>query len=312
MLISSARTEYEGWLVSSRDLSSHTAKAYREDLAIFQKHVGAKTNVADVTRESMIGFLGAQRQSGLAASSVRRRASSLRGFCKWLCDASYLETNPWDRLTLDLPVRRVLPRALSSSDLTKLLLHLRSLVELGDASSELRRPYNSATLLAVTLMVSTGMRVGELVSVHIEDVDLAGGSIRVLGKGRRERVVYIGSGWIKTLLSEQISWRKDRSIAHDVLLSNHIGLPLSTAAVRSRLRVVAKEAGLTRRVTPHMLRHTAATQLVESGVDIRFVQRLLGHASLSTTEIYTHVSDESLKRVVGAADVVGRALSANN
>jgi site-specific recombinase XerD len=308
MLVSAARSEYEEWLVSSRDLSGHTSKAYRADLEIYEKHFGTGMKVNDITSASVMTFVASQRKSGLSASSVRRRASSIRGFCRWLHRADYLPSDPWDRLALDLPVRRSLPRALPGSELGQLVKHLRSIAELRDGPPQaLARPTDTATLLAVTLMVSTGLRVGELVSVKIEDIDLAAGGIRVLGKGRRERVVYIANDWISDLLSRYIAAREAMGTGHQSLLLNQAGRPLSTAAVRARLAQGAVAAGLTRRVTPHMLRHTAATQLVESGVDIRFVQRLLGHASLSTTEIYTHVSDQSLRRVVTAADVLGKA-----
>jgi site-specific recombinase XerD len=128
----------------------------------------------------------------------------------------------------------------------------------------------------------------------------------VLGKGRRERMVYVSDSWIAELLRHHLATRSALNLPHEQLLSNQRGQPLSTAALRSRLSKASAQAGIKRRITPHMLRHTAATQLVESGVDIRFVQRLLGHASIATTEIYTHVSDQSVHRAIKRANVLGR------
>jgi integrase/recombinase XerD len=155
-------------------------------------------------------------------------------------------------------------------------------------------------------MVATGVRVQEVVSFRYQDVDLAGRTIRLVGKGRRERQVFLTNDWITELTEAYLRVRSTLDLSHPRLLFNlHCG-PLTTAAMRSRLAKAAAAAGIGNRITPHMLRHTAATQLIEAGVDIRYIQRLLGHASLSTTEIYTHVSDQSLKRVISDADVLGR------
>jgi integrase/recombinase XerD len=158
-------------------------------------------------------------------------------------------------------------------------------------------------------MVATGVRVGELVTIGIRDIDVEGGTIRVLGKGQRERIVYVTDSWQRRLIGSYLHTRADSSPRHDVALVNSHGERLSTATVRARLAKASADARLGRHLTPHMLRHTAATQLIESGVDIRFVQRLLGHASLSTTEIYTHVSDSALRSAVEDARVVGRSLA---
>jgi integrase/recombinase XerD len=155
-------------------------------------------------------------------------------------------------------------------------------------------------------MVSTGVRVHEVVGFRCQDIDLPGRAIRLLGKGRRERQVFLTNDWIANLTDAYLQVRTSFDLPHPRLLFNHHHETLTTAALRTRLAKAAKTAGIAQHVTPHMLRHTAATQLIEAGVDIRYIQRLLGHASLSTTEIYTHVSDRALKRVVSEADVLGR------
>ncbi len=155
-------------------------------------------------------------------------------------------------------------------------------------------------------MVATGLRGGELVGLTVGDFDLAEGSIRVLGKGRRERVVYLPPGQLLSCFNQYLS--QGDTEFDDPLLINRSGRPLTTAALRDRIGRAARQAGIQRRVTPHMLRHTCATHLLDADVDIRIVQRLLGHASIATTEIYTHVSDTSLRRAVCQADIVGAIL----
>jgi integrase/recombinase XerD len=179
---------------------------------------------------------------------------------------------------------------------------------IGGPKSALERPHESTTLLAVALMVATGVRVNEVVSIKCQDIDLAGRTMRILGKGRRERHVFLTNDWIEGLTEAYLHTRETLHIDHQELLFNRRHQPLTTAATRRRLAAAARAAGIGGSVTPHMLRHTAATELIEAGVDIRFIQRLLGHASLSTTEIYTHVSDRALRRVVSDADVLGRRL----
>ena len=155
-------------------------------------------------------------------------------------------------------------------------------------------------------MVATGLRVSEVVSIQYQDIDLSGRTVRIVGKGRRERQVFLTNRWIHALTRAYLETRAGLHVAHSNLLFNRRHGPLTAPAMRSRLAKAAGHAGLSARVTPHMLRHSAATQLIEAGVDIRYIQRLLGHASLSTTEIYTHVSDQALRRVVSDADVLGR------
>ena len=160
------------------------------------------------------------------------------------------------------------------------------------------------TYLAILLMTATGIRIGELITLRLGDLDAAVGSIRVRGKGKRERTVYVANAALLRLLKSHVSGRQGIAPVDDPLFVNMRGRPLTTQALRQRIRKAAEAASIARRVTPHMLRHTAATLLIEKGVDIRFVQRLLGHASISTTEIYTHVSDVSLKDALSRADTI--------
>jgi integrase/recombinase XerD len=182
----------------------------------------------------------------------------------------------------------------------------------GEWDEVLDRPHEATTLLAVALMLATGMRVNEVVNIDCENIDLPGRSVRIVGKGRRERQVFLTNEWIKGLTLAYLKTRLVLGVEHRHLLFNRNREPLTTAAMRARLVKAAHDADLASRVTPHMLRHTAATQLIEAGVDIRYIQRLLGHASLATTEIYTHVSDRALKRAVSDADILGSRLSRDN
>jgi len=158
-------------------------------------------------------------------------------------------------------------------------------------------------------MLATGLRVSEVAGIRCVDLDLADSSVRVRGKGSRERTVFLPDPWTKHFVGAYVNTRANLRVAHQWLLFSSTGTPMSSAAIRTRLTKAGDDARLLRRITPHMLRHSAATHLIESGVDIRYVQRLLGHASLSTTEIYTHVSDVALRRKVAQANVLAKCFT---
>lgn len=311
MRLRDARAGYVRWLLATRDLSPHTIRAYGGDLASFERYVDADIEVGEIDRDSLISFVEEQKAGGLSPASLRRRASALRGFCRWLLSQGLLDADPWIGASLAVGRSRRLPRTLPAHELDRLIefLKLAARVDVGGAPDPRlvsRRPHQSTTLLAVALMVATGVRVNEVVSIRCQNIDLPGRTMRLVGKGRRERQVFLTNDWITGLTGAYIEARAAIGLQHPLLLFNLHHDPLTPPAMRSRLAKAATAAGLDTRVTPHMLRHTAATQLIEAGVDIRYIQRLLGHASLSTTEIYTHVSDRALRRVVSDADVLGR------
>lgn len=315
MQIDQARTRYIRWLLATRDLSPHTIRAYGGDLASFERYMGADFEVREIDQDSVISFIEQQKNAVLSPASLRRRAAALRGFCRWLLSRGLLVADPWHGASLALGRSRSLPRILATHELDQLIAFLASAahVDAGrppDSRSVEKRPHESTTLLAVALMVATGVRVNESVSIRYQDINLPGRTLRLVGKGGRERQVFLPNDWIASLTNAYIEARSSLGVEHSRLLFNLHFEPLTPPAMRSRLAKAAQAAGLETHVTPHMLRHTAATQLIEAGVDIRYIQRLLGHASLSTTEIYTHVSDRALCRVVSDADVLGRFVQA--
>lgn len=311
MQLSHARKDYRRWLLATRDLSPHTIRAYDGDIAAFANYLGARSTVSRIDQDQIVAFLEHQRAIGLSGPSLRRRASGLRGFCRWLKAGGHIEDDPWVGTIVGAGRGRTLPRIVPRHDLHRLLEHLLQTASVRrdrDGAGVLAHPHEATTLLAVAIMVATGVRVAEVVAIEVDAIDLPSESIRLLGKGRRERQVFLTNGWITDLLSAYLRTRSQLHIPNPQLLFNRHLAPLTTAAMRSRLAKATEGAGIVTHVTPHMLRHTAATQLLDAGVDIRYIQRLLGHASLSTTEIYTHVSDRALKRVVSRADVLGRVV----
>ena len=312
MHLEQATRAYLDWLGATRTMSEHTLRAYRGDLAALTQRLGAATPVSSVGADGLLEFIVAQRQQGLAPATIRRRASAIRGFCRWLKRSGASTSDPWRDVDIHIRQPKRLPRPARDDSVRRLLASLCRSAEVsrtGVPAGPFKRPYEANTLVAVAMMVGTGIRVGEAARLRGEDFDAEANSIRVVGKGARDRQVFLSSDWFVGLIQAQLETRSMLGVPHQRILFNRSGGMMTTASLRARVRNAARSAGLIEHLTPHMLRHTAATQLVDSGVDIRFVQRLLGHASLTTTEQYTYVADASLRRVIAEADILGHAIT---
>nr|WP_275443045.1 tyrosine-type recombinase/integrase [Pseudoalteromonas sp. OOF1S-7] len=172
-----------------------------------------------------------------------------------------------------------------------------------------RRLNDLTTLVALEIMISTGVRVSELSGIDLSDIYINEKKIKIMGKGSRERFVYLTDQEIVKLLKNYIDNRPICAPNHSQLLTNSRGQPASTQFLRKLIKTLSQQSNTQLKVTPHMLRHSAACELLESGLDIRFVQRLLGHSSISTTERYTHVSDNVLQKKITKANVRKRIAS---
>ena len=295
--------EYLSWLQVERGRSPRTLAAYRRDLASYQDTVTGRggTGIDEATGADVAAHLAALRGSH-TASSVARAASSIRGFHRFLVEEGLRADDP----ALDLPsvsVTDLLPKALTEEETVRLL---GAVVGTGPAVLRDRA--------LIEVLYGTGARVSEAVGLNLGDVagaldagDLA--LIRVLGKGDKERVVPLGrlardaledwlSGQGRPLLVPR-QWRR-RSDADAVFL-NARGSRLTRAGAFSVVRKYAERVGLAERVSPHVLRHSCATHMLARGADVRVVQELLGHASVATTQRYTKVSPEHLRRAYEGA-----------
>jgi site-specific recombinase XerD len=296
MLLDAAVTDFLRYCSVERQLSQHTLQAYAGDLADFLRFMPADVALASITEASLTGYLTDMLdRRKLAIATVRRRFACLRAFFRRFV-ALELAPDVFARWRLQLPRRKRLPRALSAPEVSSLLRGFASCKPASEASREAR----SST--AVRLMIATGIRVGELCKLRVDDVSPDGRSFRIHGKGARDRVAYVSDVELRTDLEKMVRWHRGNG---GYLFLNRRGSAMKPQSVRSELRRYSTRTGAARRITPHMLRHTAATLLIERGVDIRFVQRLLGHSSIATTDIYTHVSDEALRTTLERADVLG-------
>jgi site-specific recombinase XerD len=279
-----------------RQLSPNTISAYRQDLAEFCNFFSEQA-IGEITGDKLIGYsehMSSQRK--LAPATVKRRLACLRAMFSRLVRQHALKESPFGSVDLRVRLPTRLPRCLGASD-------MRALLHAAEQACH-------TTRLATILLFATGVRVSELAAIRVKDIDFDQRSVRVFGKGSRERQVFLPDDGIVALVREYIATQHGPEQTSDRLLINARGRPANSTCIRNRLKNLAEKAGVTRRVTPHMLRHTAATTLMEGGVDIRFVQRLLGHQTIATTQLYTHVSDRALKAAIASANVVYRFVEA--
>lgn len=279
------------YLRVERHASDYTVKSYREDLTALCEYleVGGKNPAPeDVTTLDLRGYLSHMHECGYSPATISRRLASMRSFFRFGQRESWCETNPAKPLRNPRRQRK-LPHFLSTEELGRLLQ-----TPPGNKNAGLR---DRAIL---ETMYSAGLRVSEVVGLNDSDLDFAADLLRIRGKGRRERMAPVGSyarRAVKDWLSKrELSAAEAQGPAAPVFV-NRFGKRLTTRSVGRMLEKHLKVAGLDQRTSPHTLRHSFATHLLDSGADIRSVQELLGHKSLATTQIYTHVTTSRLKAI---------------
>ena len=287
------------YLARVRNYSPNTAAAYAQDLdcfLIWASNCGI--DVLQATHRDFRRFLSSLSGAGYAKTTVNRRLSAVRSFYSWLVREGVIESNP-AAVVSSPKLPKSLPHVLSQEDVEKLL-------KCADAST----PAGALDAALVELLYASGARIGEVASLDVDRIDFSDKSVRLFGKGSKERIVPLYPAALHAL---------DAYLAHarPVLLANHKGgltaeeaddaqralfinargARMSERSLRARFEKLLAQAGLAGMATPHTMRHTFATEVLDGGADLRSVQEMLGHASLSTTQIYTHLTPERLREV---------------
>jgi len=278
------------YLMVEKGLAKNTLESYKRDLTAYQLFLaksGNKPSLEETTRTHIISYLLELKNKGRATTTISRNLASIRSFYQYLLRDRYIEKDPSQNLESPKVDKR-LPKVLTIEQVESLLL-------IPDKSI----PTGSRDKAMLELLYATGIRVSELVSLNIEDIHIEMGLIKCFGKGSKERIVPLGS-----LAKESIHWYlnygrmklKKKTTDHALFL-NHHGKRLSRQGFWKIIKKYAKLAAIEQEITPHTLRHSFATHLLENGADLRSVQEMLGHADISTTQIYTHLTKTRLKEV---------------
>ena len=292
-----------------RNLSENSLRGYRQDLSNFLTFITVY-DVKELSQTVVCSYLRYLREEkSYRPATVRRRIVTLRKFLSWSAE-QFGHDDPFTGLELDLAIPKRLPRPVDRPTLKLLFRHSHPIriAAINPVPSDGLSSFSKKQItgLALRVLVSTGLRIGELTHLRLNDISGAGSRIRVIGKGDRERTVYITNPSLLDDLWHYCQHRLSETSPNDWLFLNTRNKRLTEAAFRVRLRSTSKSLNLTEHLTPHRFRHSAATLLIEEGVDIRIVQRLLGHASIATTELYTQVSDNSLIAAIEKADTLGK------
>ena len=285
--------EFKLYIEVERNFSKHTVTAYSSDILSFLIWL-RDGNIQDVTYETIREYLLYIRQFNYLKTTTARKIASLRTFYRFLYRERVIETNP--AAGVHSPKKgKSLPEFLTEAEIEQVLNNIKMESPAG---------YRNRTILE--LLYATGMRVSELSSLNFENLNLAENEIKVFGKGAKERIVLVSNRaknfletYIKTV--RYLIFKDEKPDLNSPVFINKTGYRLQPQSIRLAVREVVDKTELPKHVTPHVFRHSFATKLLENGADLRVVQELLGHSSISNTQIYTHVSNERLRQAYNNA-----------
>jgi integrase/recombinase XerC len=286
-------SEYTRYLTQERSLSEHTSRAYLGDLNSFLDNLELQKvdDISTITIAHIRSWLATQQVKGGARTTLSRRAVSIRLFTKWATKKGYLAKDVG--ATLATPKgHRTLPEVLSVSDATTAMDSLATRV------AEEETPLSKRDCAILEVLYASGARVSELCGLDLDDIDYHRNTIRVLGKGNKERTIPLGNPAMKALNDWIKNGRGEiaKTVSESAVFVGARGKRIDQRTVRTIVYEALSALEGVERMGPHALRHSAATHLLEGGADLRTVQEILGHASLATTQIYTHVSTERLQK----------------
>lgn len=284
-------TDFIHYLNVERGLSDNTRESYERDLKQYQhfltEQIGVK-NWGEVDRTFISQYLYHLKDSGKASATMARQIASIRNFHQFILREQVVKTDPSHHIGIPKTERR-LPKILTVDDVSALL----------DAR-ETETPYGMRDHAMLEVLYATGIRVSELVSLNLEDIHMTMGFLRCIGKGNKERIVPLGELAIKAIdlyLTYGRNKLEKKGKKETALFLNHLGGRLTRQGFWMILKGLSKKAGIKKSISPHTLRHSFATHLLDNGADLRAVQEMLGHADISTTQIYTHVTNKRLKDI---------------
>lgn len=283
------------YLTVEKGLSNNTLVSYRRDLIQYIGFLKDNkfTRLEETTRQQIIAFLMGLRQQGKANATISRNMASIRSFYQYLMKDQIISTDP--SVHLETPkIERKLPKVLTVQEVDALLQAPQESTPLGQRDRAM-----------LEVLYATGIRVSELINLTLDDIHIQMGFIKCMGKGSKERIIPLGQVAIDRLeiylLAGRVNLRKTKAKKEEKLFLNHHGGSMSRQGFWKIVKKHAKETGIKKEITPHTLRHSFATHLLENGADLRSVQEMLGHADISTTQIYTHVTKSRMKDVYAKA-----------
>ncbi len=278
---------YLDYIVVEKGLAKNSVESYARDLRQFGHYLAElPVELEKVERLHLVRYFQHLRGAGISARSVARALAAIRGMFRFLVSEKHLENDPTENLE-NPRIWSSLPKSLQAFEVEALL-----------AAPDVSTTVGLRDKAIIELLYATGLRVSELIHVKLEDIVMDAGYLRTMGKGSKERIVPFGDSAREAILRWLEGGRAefDRGIDASLFLSNR-GRGLSRQSIWLRIEKYVREAGISTHISPHMLRHSFATHLLENGADLRSVQMMLGHSDISTTQIYTHISKARLQKM---------------
>lgn len=269
------------YLLIDKNYSQNTIDSYRRDITMFDKF--AKKNIKNIDSNIIKDYLKYLKENNHNERSIARNISSLRSFYKFLIINNYVDINPMESITT-LKMAKKLPNVLSIEEVNKIL------------DIKITDNYSIRNKAMLELMYASGLRVSELINLKTYDIDINEDIVRTIGKGSKERIIPIGD-YAKEAIIDYLNIRYTflKKEINDYLFLNNHGKKMTRQGFFKIIKSIAKEKGIKKELSPHTLRHSFATHMINNGADLRTIQELLGHSDISTTQIYTHISTEKLK-----------------
>lgn len=286
-------SEYIEYCEYRKRLDSKTLKAYKIDLKQFEIFC---TDLSDCYAKNVVDDFITNLHKQYKPKTVKRKIASLKAFFHYMEYKELLNENPFTKLDIRFREAKLLPKTIPFHSIQTFLSTLYAKKELAESEYQLRCCIRD--IAVIELLFATGMRISELCSLKPSDIDFESSNILIYGKGAKERIIQLGNQEvIAALVLYQETFKKDIEVC-GYFFVNRLQHKLSEQSVRFMINHYAELAGISQHITPHMFRHSFATLLLEQDVDIRYIQRMLGHSSISTTEIYTHVSSTKQKDIL--------------
>lgn len=286
--------KYLNYCEGQKCLDEKTLNAYRIDLSQFCDHV-SDISVTELTLDILEEFIAGLHKK-YKPKTAKRKIASLKAFFHYLEYKDIIEKNPFNKIQVKFRSPAILPKTIPLHTVESLLFAAYG--QIHSAETEYQKYTAMRDVAVLELLFATGMRISELCGLQPENVNLSDGTIRIYGKGAKERMIQIGSQDVMTTLCRYASCFDKQIKDSGYFFVNRYGASLSDQSVRRMIVKYADMAGVSQHITPHMFRHTFATSLLENDVDIRYIQKMLGHSSINTTEIYTHVSTDKQRKIL--------------
>ncbi|ADG93156.1 integrase family protein [Arcobacter nitrofigilis DSM 7299] len=282
-----------------KNLNPKTLNAYTIDIKQFKAFNNIETlSINDVDKDVLKEYIRHLYSIDLKPKSIKRKLATLKSFFNYLEFEEIILVSPFRKMRISIKEQKSLPKTIDIRNIRKLFKYVYKIKSNNKETESFSYKTIVRDIAILELLFATGLRVSEVSNMKYSNIDLSSGNIRILGKGNKERTIQICDQEVKLILKEYFSLFKDEIYKNKCFFINRLGNKLSEQSISNMIKKYQKNANVGQHLTPHMFRHSFATMLLEEGVDIRYIQGMLGHSSISTTQIYTQINMKQQKKIL--------------